>query len=156
MARQVISKFVDLTTADDISLNIGGGCMKKSIETSTLLGAACLALMPVTTAYAANWVYVTNSRGAYFYYDSATIQRSGNRVVVWEKADYSRNKSVKLLEMKARYRYDCAERTSTLLQATGYHRDGKIETVTWKANQQIAAAVIPDTSEETMLEAVCR
>lgn len=130
--------------------------MKKSIGTAALVGVICLAVTPMAPVSAANWVYVTNSRGAYFYYDSATIQRSGNRVVAWEKADYSRNKSVRLLEMKARYRYDCAERTSTLLQATGYHRDGKIETITWKANQQIAAAVIPDTTEETMLEAVCR
>lgn len=55
--------------------------MKKSIGTSTLLGAACLAVMPMAPAYAANWVYVTTSdHGSDYYYDSDTIQRSGNQV----------------------------------------------------------------------------
>jgi hypothetical protein len=41
--------------------------MEKSIGTAALLGAMCLALMPVAPANAANWVYVAeNSDGAVF------------------------------------------------------------------------------------------
>lgn len=110
-------------------------------------------MLPV---YAANWVYVTKSEGAYFYYDSDTIQRSGNEVAVWEKIDLSRVKTVKLREMRVRSRYDCAERARTTLTAAGYYPDGKIERFTPKINEQEEIAVIPDSTDEKMLEAVCR
>ena len=55
-----------------------------------------------------------------------------------------------------RYRYDCADRTSTLLDATDYYPDGKIETFTWETYQQKERAVTPDSVMEIMLEAVCR
>ena len=95
--------------------------MKKSAGTSTLLGVICCALMPMAPVYAANWVYVdTNTRGTNVYYDSDTIQRSGNQVTFWQKDDYSRNKTRKERESKSRYRYDCAMRTRVLLQLTNY------------------------------------
>jgi hypothetical protein len=130
--------------------------MKKSLGTSTLLGALCLAVMPIAPAYAANWVYLaTNRNGTVFYYDSDTIRRSGNQVTVWEKADHSRNKTVKQREEKSRWRYDCAERTRALLQLTNYYPDGKLETFIWDAYEQKETAVTPDTVGEDILEAVC-
>ena len=91
--------------------------MTKSIGTATLLCVACLALMPTAPAYAANWVYVTISdSNAVWYYDSDTIQRSGNQVSVWLKIDHSRDKTVKHRESKGRYRLDCEMTTNTLLQ----------------------------------------
>ena len=131
--------------------------MKKYIGVATLLGATCLALMPIAPVYAANWVYVTESRNkAVFYYDSDTIRRSGNQVTVWEKADHSRNKTVKQREEKSRWRYDCAERTRALLQLTNYYADGKLEAFTWDAYEQKENAVTPDTVGEGILEAVCQ
>jgi hypothetical protein len=131
--------------------------MKKRIGTATVFSAACLALMPMAPAYAANWVYVaTNINGAAYYYDSNTIRRSGNQVTVWEKADYSRDKTVKMREEKSRWRYDCAERTRTLLQLTNYYPNGKLETFTWNTYEQEQTAVTPDTLGEKILEAVCR
>ena len=131
--------------------------MKKSIGTAALLGAMCLAVMPIAPAYAANWVYVTEStNNAVFYYDSDTIRRSGNQVTFWRKDDHSRNTTVKQRETRARYRYDCAMRTHTLLQLTYYFPDGKIETVNWETYEQEERAVTPDTITEAMLEAVCQ
>jgi hypothetical protein len=131
--------------------------MKKSVGTSTLLGVICCALMPIAPAYAANWVYLaTNRNGAVFYYDSDTIRRSGNQVTFWRKDDHSRNKTVKQRETKARWRYDCAMRTYTLLQLTNYYADGKLETFTWDAYEQKENAVTPDTVGEDILEAVCQ
>lgn len=107
--------------------------MKKSIEAAALLGVMSLALVPIAPAFAANWVYLAESTSnAVYYYDSETIRRSGNQVTVWVKGDHSRDKTVKMRESKARYRYDCAERTSTLLQLVDYYPDGKIETFTWE------------------------
>ena len=131
--------------------------MKKSIGIAAPLGALCLAVMPIAPAYAANWVYVTtNDIGIDYYYDSDTIQRSGNQVTFWQKADYSRVKARKERESKDRYRYDCAMRTRTLLQATNYYPDGNNETYTYNTYEQKEKAVIPDTTGEVMLEAVCR
>jgi hypothetical protein len=108
-------------------------------------------------AYAANWVYVTTSdRGSDYYYDSDTIQRSGNKVTYWEKVDHSRDKTVKRRESKDRYLCDCAMRTRTLLQATSYYPDGTNEAFSYNTYEQKEHAVIPDTVGESMLEAVCR
>jgi hypothetical protein len=131
--------------------------MKKSIGTAALLGAMCLAVMPAAPAYAANWVYVTTSnQKADFYYDSDTIQRSGNIVTVWEKYDLSRVATTKERTRISRYRYDCAERTSTLLALNVYYPNGEVKSFTYKAYEQEEEAVAPDTVTEAVLEAVCQ
>jgi hypothetical protein len=130
--------------------------MKKYIRTAALLGAMCFALMPTAPAYAANWVYVTKStKNAVFYYDSDTIQRAGNQVTVWVKLDHSRDKTEKAREKKVLYRYDCVNRTLTILQVTIYYPNGKNETLALDTYQQNEIAVTPDTVSEAMLEAVC-
>lgn len=109
-----------------------------------LIVAAAL-VMAATPATAANWVYVlTSSKGTVYYYDADTIQRSGNQVTVWEKWDHSRDKTVKERETKVRYRYNCAERTGTLLQLTQYYPNGKFETITVKTHEQEEDAIIVD------------
>ena len=131
--------------------------MKKPTGTAALITATCLSLMPPVPAYAANWVYVsTDKDNAVNYYDSETIRRSGNQVTVWEKVDFSRDKTVKERVKKIRYRYDCSERTATLLQMIIYYPDGSNETITLEAYEQKAGALAPETVGEMMLEAVCR
>ena len=130
--------------------------MKKSIGVAALVSAIGLAVIPIAPAYAANWVYVyEDTEKAVWYYDSETIRRSESQVTVWEQIDFSRDKTVKERTTKSRYRYDCAERTRTLLQLTKYYPDGKNETYTWEAYEQKERAVIPDTAGDAMLRAVC-
>lgn len=131
--------------------------MKKSIGTAKLLGAMCLALMPIAPVYAANWVYVATDRdNTVFYYDSDTIQRSGNQVTVWIKQDHSRDKTVKERESISRYRYGCAEKTLTRLQLTNYYPNGTMDTVIVKPYEQEELAIPPGTVAASLLEAVCR
>jgi hypothetical protein len=130
--------------------------MKKSIGTKALVAAIGLALMPIAPAYAANWVYVTtNPNKVVFSYDSNTIRRSGNQVTVWEKYDHSRDKTTKKRETKARLRYDCAERTETLLEWIIYYPNGKTDTFAFDTYEQKESSVAPDTVAEDILEAVC-
>lgn len=118
--------------------------------------AATALIMAATPAFAANWIYnATSPNGAVYYYDSDTILRSRNQVTVWEKHDFSRDKTTKKSETRARYRYDCAERTSTLLQLSNYYPDGKNESFIWNTSEQEERGVIPDSFAEKMLEAVC-
>lgn len=131
--------------------------MKKSIGTSTFLGVMCLAVMPMAPAYAANWVYVTESDSkSVFYYDSDTIQRAGNQVTVWIKIDNSRDRSVKQRGSTDRVRYDCGDRTSIILQRTSYYPDGKNETFDWSTYKRKEDPIIPDTLNEDIFEAVCQ
>ena len=131
--------------------------MKKSIVVAALLGVVCFALTPIAPAYAANWVYVTTDRdNTDFYYDSDTIQRSGNQVTVWTKYDHSRDKTVKMRESKVLIRYGCAERTLTTLQETTYYPNGTTNTVIVKPYEQEELAIPPGTVAESMLEAVCQ
>ena len=131
--------------------------MEKSIGTAALLGALCLALMPTTPAYAANWVYVTidGSDDAIIYYDSDTTQRSGDQVTVWEKWDYSGSKNSKKREMLAHTRYNCADRTYKSLYAIVKYKDGTAEAENISKKTQ-TDPVVPDTVVEAQFTAVCR
>jgi hypothetical protein len=120
-----------------------------------LIVAAAL-VMAATPAFAVNWVYVSSdSTGTVYYYDADTIRRSGSQVTVWEKLDHSRDKTVKWREAKDRYRYDCDERTSTLLNSTNYYPNGENESFTWETYEQKTRPIAPGTIAETILAAVC-
>jgi hypothetical protein len=81
-----------------------------------ILAAATALLMAATPSFAANWVYIgATNTGTVFYVDTDTMKRDGNLVTVWVKWDHSRDKTFKLRETKSRFRFDCAERTVTLL-----------------------------------------
>ena len=121
-----------------------------------LLGAAAALSLAATPALAANWVYVdTLNSGTDIHYDADTIRRSGNQVTVWDKLDHSRDKKFEERERKRHYRYDCAERTITLLAAIAYYPDGTNKSFTWQKYEQKTRAVAPDTLAEITLEAVC-
>lgn len=122
-----------------------------------MLGAATALLMAVTPAFAASWVYlITDVNGTDFYYDADTIVRSGTQVTVWEKFDHSRDKTVKERERKRRYRYDCAQRTITLLDSIAYYPDGKISSFTWNTYEQETKPIVPDTVGVVIFEAICQ
>jgi hypothetical protein len=121
-----------------------------------MLVAATALVIAAPPAFAANWVYLTtNVSDTDLYYDADTIVRSGNQVTVWEKWDHSRDKTVKERERKRRYRYDCAQRTMTLLHSIIYYPDGKSTSFTWETYEQTADPIAPDTVGEAVLEAVC-
>lgn len=120
------------------------------------LGAAIALVMAAAPAFAANWVYIlTNGDGTDYYYDGDTIQRSGNQVTVWRNLDHSRNKKVKYREEKDRVLYDCSRRTFTFLNSIEYYPDGKVESFAWEPHEQKIRPIPPETSAETILEAVC-
>ena len=117
---------------------------------------ACLTPFWGASALAANWIYVAaNEVGTVFYYDADTIQRSGTQVTVWMKWDHSRDKTAKERERKGRSRYDCEQRTETLLNSTVYYPNGQNRSFTWEAYDQSARPVVPDTVGEAILETVC-
>ena len=121
-----------------------------------LLGAAAALSLAATPAFAANWVYVgTLDSGTDIHYDADTIRRSGNQVTVWDKLDHSRDKKFEERERKRQYRYDCAERTVTLLASIAYYPDGTNKSFTWKKYEQEPRPVVPETVAERTLEAVC-
>ena len=121
-----------------------------------LLGAATALIMAATPAFAVDWVYVTTGEnGSDFYYDADTIQRSGNRVTVWEKEDASRNKTVKYREQKTQSQFSCSDRTYRLLSFVTYYPDGKRNSYSLDTYEQTVEAIPPDTIGETRLEAVC-
>lgn len=122
-----------------------------------LLGTAVALSMAATPAVAANWVYIDQStKNTVYYYDSDTIQRSGNLVTVWEKYDYRRNKTVKYRERKQRSRFNCEERTVIILDFVTSYPDGRIEAFNVPPYQQKAITIPPDTVAEDIFKAVCQ
>ena len=127
--------------------------------TVRLLSAAVLGLPAAslaTPAFATNWVLgAVQSDLTMMYYDTETIQYAVNEVTVWEKWDYALQKSSKYRDQKLRKKYNCAERTATILYIASVYRDGKSETINLQTYEQIANAVVPETVGETMLESCC-
>ena len=121
-----------------------------------MLVAATALVMAAAPAFAVDWVYVTTGENdSDFYYDAGTIQRSGNRVTVWEKEDASRNKTVKYREQKIQSQFSCSDRTYRLLSFVTYYPDGKRNSYSLDTYEQKVEAIPPDTIGETRLEAVC-
>ncbi|MFM7008200.1 MAG: surface-adhesin E family protein [Betaproteobacteria bacterium] len=109
-----------------------------------------------TPAFAANWVYVGESvNNAVWYYDADSIQRSGDQVTVWKKLDHSRDRTTKIRTALSRTRYDCGERTDTLLARVSYYVDGTSKSAEWSRYEQTADTIFPESMAEAMLEAVC-
>jgi hypothetical protein len=76
-------------------------------------------------------------------------------VTVWERLDHSRDKTEKEMERKKLVRFDCGERTRTLLELIAYYPDGKIESFKWQSYEQETVSTPPGTISEVMLSAVC-
>jgi len=128
------------------------------MKTNTLMaGAIALSLsLGATPAFAANWVYVGESvSNAVWYYDSDSLQRSGDEVTVWKKLDHSRDQTTKIRTALVRTRYDCAERTDTLLARVSYFPDGTSNSAEWSRYEQTADTIFPESMAEAMLKAVC-
>ena len=118
--------------------------------------AALLVLLQTAPSYASDWVYIDqNTKNTVYYYDSDTIQRSGNIVTVWEKYDYRRNTTVKYRERKQRSRFNCEERTVVILDSVTSYPDGRIEAFNVPPDQQEGITIPPDTVAEDILKAVC-
>lgn len=136
--------------------------MKKSIGTNPLLAIMCFAMMPVAPAHAANWVYLGKSKqGNASYFDDETIQRSGSKVTVWTKTDYSQSASPSLFQGNqlsediTRVRIDCVARTSTNLMIVFYYVNGKSDIAEYPPRLQTERTIVPGSTMEAQMEAVC-
>ena len=121
------------------------------------LTTAAALLMVATPAYSADWVHVITDRdGSVWYYDSESIRRSGDQVIIWEKSDHSQDRRTKYRETKARTRYDCIDGTQTIISFIRHLPNG--ESVSWDLPiyEQKATTIFPDTTAEAVLKAVCR
>lgn len=113
-------------------------------------------VMAATPAFSANWVYVnTGTNNADNYYDADTMERSGEVVTVWEKADHSRDKTVKWRSSKLLKRFYCSRRLSVIVSIIDYYPNGETKSVNVPPYQQEEDFIAPDTNGEEMLKAVC-
>lgn len=125
------------------------------MKLNKLITTAALAMV-ATPAFAANWIYVAeNGNGAVFYYDTETMQRSGNEVTVWQRQDYSRDRTQKAREGRMLKRYNCVARTVTLISGINYFPNGTSESFDIPHFRQEASSIVPETMAEGVLQAVC-
>jgi hypothetical protein len=106
-------------------------------------------------AHAAKWTYVvTDVDKSARYFDAETVQRSGNVVTVWEKRGASPGNKICCTAV-SRVRFDCINRTMTLLGGRIYYLDGTVAANAERLSSPIKSEVFPDSPEEKMLKAVC-
>lgn len=69
--------------------------MRRSVKTLLLMVGMTMA----APATAENWVrYVENDSGTVFFYDSEGLRTVGSLIMVWQRQDYSRNRSIEARE----------------------------------------------------------
>lgn len=89
-----------------------------------LLIALALAASPASTA-AEQWELVTATPdGSQIFIDDASFQRAGDRIVVAERRDNSRNADSEYLDVRMVSAYDCAAGTFQLRSATATPKSG--------------------------------
>jgi hypothetical protein len=133
----------------------GGISVMRRVELVTAVSAL---LLTATPSLAANWIYVgTDAHQTALYYDPETVRRSGSQITTWTRQDYLNNdrSSDKEIRTELRARYDCTKRTVTFLDVTAYYPDGKNRVFTFKASEQITDTILPESTGEVMLKAIC-
>lgn len=94
-----------------------------------LLIAALLAVF--STNVMAEWTRVSGDDDSTAYADLSTIRKSGDKVKMWEMADFTAAQTVKTpsnmlylyLSMESQYEYDCKEETSRMLTFIWYSKN---------------------------------
>ncbi len=110
-------------------------------------------------AIAANWVFIAKSvGGTSFFVDTQSMQKSGNSVTSWEKANYSDRDSNGSLSAKIQFTTNCARR-ERIMRYSFYYDDtdnlGKT-TVSGPATNSQWIPVPPESISESIMKFVCR
>ncbi len=110
-------------------------------------------------AIAANWVFITTSvEGHSFFVDTQSIQKSGNSVTYWEKANYLDRDRGGNLSAKIQFTTNCARRERIMRYSFFYddtNNQGKM-TVSGPATSSQWIPVSPESISESIMKFVCR
>ena len=105
------------------------------------------------TPIGANWKLVGN--GAYLDFNS--LGQQGDYRVAWVKTVFAKGMPDGTAYGVGQYRYDCVNKTSTLLRGEGFREDGtSVLIVQFSAAGQKTFAVAPKSAMEGILNRVCR
>jgi hypothetical protein len=108
-------------------------------------------------AIAESWVdYGESGTGSVYSLDLDTLAKSGNTVIVWSKADHSKDAKEPARETKTRYRIDCFNQTLTMLIWIDYKADGTvIQSHMLNTYEQEARPAVPGSLGESLVQLVC-
>lgn len=122
------------------------------------IAAAILCLGHAEAGQAQDWKqYATNAAGLVdFFYDRASVQRSGDRVEVNTREDHSMDTSADYAEARWSFSVDCARRTYTILSYAFYGVDGKVIRFRNQRGESGPRPVGPNSIAEDLFNAVCR
>ncbi len=120
-----------------------------------------LALSLFATVASAEWVLVTElDTGEKFYSDPTTKKRTGDIVRIWELQDYPKPVVLDgkpVYSMRLYYQYDCAERTTQILQNTTFA--GKMATgdsFATSTQPGTKTFISPRTVSDTLINFACK
>jgi hypothetical protein len=119
--------------------------------------ALILAAGSAAPAFAESWVnFEESGSGSVYYLDVDTFSKTGDIVLVWTKADHSRDRTETARETKTRYRINCLYQTISVLFWADYRPDGSvIDSHMVQSYEQEARPIVPGTIGETLAQLAC-
>jgi len=131
-----------------------------------MLIAATSLLAVSVQSHAANWVSIGGNGTTEAFIDKQSLRRTGQKVKVWSKWEYSEPMEVRASYSKKTYLaskeldiYDCSERTSLTTQQTLYgtpDMDSVVGSFSSPDFPHLYSEVVPDSIGEAILEFACK
>lgn len=128
------------------------------LNTKCTMVAALLAIM--SNGATAAWVDVGDTEGVTAYVDTATIQKAGNVVTMWDLLDYKKAQEIptgkSFRSVRAQTEYSCSNKNSRPLAASAHSdkmaRGGTVHAVSEPGNWR---PVAPGSLDEAMWKIAC-
>jgi TonB family protein len=109
------------------------------------------------TPVQANWERVGKGDAGQAYLDVNSIAHRGDIGIAWVKSVFAQAMPDGTTYRVGQYRYDCANKSSTLLLGEGFRADGTaVLIVQFPEVSQTAHAVAPNSAMDVVLRRVCR
>ena len=134
------------------------GGRKDAEEMKLFRSCFSVVLFCPSLAIAANWVFIAKSvDGTSYFVDTQSMQKSGNSVTHWVKANYSDRDSIGNLSAKIQFTTNCARRERIMRYSFFYddtNNQGKV--ISGPATNSQWIPVQPESMSESIMKFVCR
>jgi hypothetical protein len=116
-----------------------------------------IALTVATPAIASNWTPLGEDvLGAVHYIDKGSIRKVGAYVAIWEKIDYTGDRTTAYREDKALWYFKCDTEQRALKSLVTYMANGNVRSSdTWPDYSLTWKAVVPDTVGADVFKSAC-
>ena len=117
-----------------------------------------LMLIVISNSAIAEWIEAGRNEGSIIYYDSATIRKSGSKVIIWSLHDYKTARGqIEYTSVTMESEYDCINKQSRRLFISFYQKNmGSGTTIRKDIEPQNWVPITTGSIKEAMWKVACQ